>query len=110
MQYLVKISISLAIILFATWIGKKFPSLAGLIATMPLTGVIVLIWLYSDNKADYAILTKYTTGALWGILPSILFFLTAFFCFKKQTPFPVILILSFIIWILGAVAHQILLR
>ncbi|MFH1783315.1 MAG: DUF3147 family protein [bacterium] len=110
MQYMVKLLISLCIIFLATWLGKKLPSLAGLIATMPLTGVIVLLWLYSENKDNYNLLTKYTTGALWGILPSILFFLTAFICFKKQIPFPFIIILSFSVWIIGAFVHQMLLR
>jgi len=75
MQYIVKLIISLIIILICTYLGKKMPSLSGLIATMPLTGLLVLIWLYAENKKDYSLLTKYTTGALWGIIPSILFFL-----------------------------------
>ena len=49
MQFFFKLLISIAIIVFCTQIGRKFPSLGGLIATMPLTGVIVLVWLYSNN-------------------------------------------------------------
>ena len=110
MQLIVKLIISLAIIITCSYIGKKAPSLAGLIATMPLTGFIVLVWLYADNKEDISILLKYTKGALWGILPSILFFLTAFISFKKQMSFPVIIVLSFGVWLIGAFIHQWFLR
>jgi uncharacterized membrane protein (GlpM family) len=48
----------------------------------------------------------FTKGALWGILPSILFFLVAFFCFKKQLPLPVVLVSSFGVWLVAAFFHQ----
>ncbi len=86
------------------------PTLAGLIATMPLTGLIVFIWIYLDNKDNYVILQKYTRGALWGILPSILFFLTSYFLLKKQFSFPIIITISLCVWGLGAFIHQWLLR
>ncbi len=106
MQFIVKLIITLVIILFCTYIGKKLPSLAGLIATMPLTGLLVLVWLYTENKENYSLLTKYTTSALWGIIPSILFFTTAWLCFKKGLPFPIILVAAFSVWLVGAFVHQ----
>ena len=45
MRFAIKLLVSIALILLCTSIGKKLPSLAGLIAVMPLTGLIVLIWL-----------------------------------------------------------------
>jgi uncharacterized membrane protein (GlpM family) len=52
----------------------------------------------------------FAKGALWGILPNILFFLVALFCFKKNVSLPVILTTSFGTWLLAAVVHQWLLR
>ncbi len=86
------------------------PTLAGLIAVMPLTGLIVLIWLYLDNPANFALMTDYTRGALWGIVPSIMFFLVAFVCFQKHLPLWIVLCASFAVWIVGAFFHQWLLR
>ncbi len=106
MQILLKIIISVAVILTATTIGKKLPSTAGLIGVMPLTGAIVLVWLYMDKKGDSKTMLDFTTGALWGILPSIFFFLIAFFCFKKNLPLPVILATSFGGWLVAACIHQ----
>ncbi len=106
MHFLIKLAISICIISLCVLIGKKFPSLAGLIATMPLTGAIVLIWLSTDNPGNHELMMKYTKGALWGILPSILFFLVALLCFKKHLSLPVILSASFGVWLIGAALHQ----
>ncbi len=106
MQILLKIILSIAIILVATAIGKKLPSTAGLVGVMPLTGALVLVWMYLENKGDPEIMQDFTRGALWGILPSILFFLVAFFCFKKHLPLPVVLVSSFGIWLGAALVHQ----
>ena len=110
MQLIVKIFISISIIVLCTLIGKKYPSLAGLIATMPLTGLLVFVWLYFENKGDFGVLNGYTQGALWGIIPSILFFLCAYVCIKKQLPFAITMALSATAWFAGACVHQWILR
>jgi len=110
MQFFIKLLISIAIIIFCTQIGRKNPSLGGLIATMPLTSAIVLIWLYSDNPGKFGLMEDYTKGALWGIVPSILFFIVAYACFRKHLPLSVVLSASFGIWLIGAFIHQWLLR
>ncbi len=110
MQTAIKLAISLAVILLATTIGKKLPSLAGLIGVMPLTGALVLIWLFLDTKGDPVVMGEYAKGALWGILPSILFFVVALICFKKQASLGIVLSASFGIWFVGALLHQWLLR
>ena len=110
MSFLVKLCITVAIIMFCTQIGRKFPSLAGLIATMPLTGLIVLLWLYFDSAGNSDLLTRYTRAALWGVLPSILFFLVAFLCFQKQLSLSIALSASFAVWLIGAFVHQWFLR
>jgi uncharacterized membrane protein (GlpM family) len=106
MQILIKAAISLVIILVATGIAKKFPSLAGLIAVMPLTGALVLVWVYLENRGNPAIMQGFARGALWGILPSILFFVVALLCFKKELSLPIVLCSSFGIWLTAACAHQ----
>jgi len=84
--------------------------LAGLVAVMPLTGLIVLFWLYLDNPGDFALMVNYTKGALWGILPSILFFLVAFICFRRHLALWIVLCASFVVWLIAAFIHQWLLR
>ncbi|UCC97746.1 MAG: DUF3147 family protein [Phycisphaerales bacterium] len=106
MKFAIKLLISVCVISFCVAVARKLPSLAGLIAVMPLTGLIVLIWLYSDNPGNFALMTDYTKGALWGIVPSILFFLVALSCFQKQLPLWIVLCASFGVWLLAAFVHQ----
>jgi len=110
MQTLLKAILSAAIILVATAIGKRLPSTAGLIGVMPLTGALVLVWMYIENQGNPEIMQDFAKGALWGILPSLLFFLAAFLCFKKNMPLPAVLVSSFAVWVAGAVVHQWLLK
>jgi uncharacterized membrane protein (GlpM family) len=110
MQILIKTFISVILILVATAIAKKFPSVAGLIGVMPITGALVLVWVYIENKGNTTVMQEFTKGALWGILPSILFFLVAFLCFKKQISLPFVLVSSFGVWIGAAIIHQWILR
>jgi uncharacterized membrane protein (GlpM family) len=110
MQILMKIILSAVVVLAATEIGKKIPSMAGLIGVMPLVGALVLVWMYVDNKGNRQIMEEFTKGAIWGILPSILFYLVALFCFKKQLPFTIVMGASFSVWMAAAFVHQWLLK
>lgn len=110
MQIILKVVLSAVIILVATAIGKKLPATAGLIGVMPLTGALVLVWMYLENDGNPRIMQNFAKGALWGIFPSILFFLVALFCFKKQLQLPIVLCLSFGVWLAAAFVHQWLLK
>ena len=110
MQVFIKVALSVVIILAATAIGKKLPSTAGLIGVMPLTGALVLVWMYLESNGDPNIMQQFTRGALWGIVPSILFFAVALFCFTRQLPLPIVLISSFGAWLGAALVHQWLLK
>ena len=101
MHFFIKLLASVVIIIISSQIARKLPTLGGLIATMPLTGVIVLLWLYSDNPGNFPLMQNYTKGAVFGILPSIVFFITAFICFTKHLPLLLLLAISF-----GACIHQ----
>ena len=109
MQFAIKLLVSIAIIIFCSQIGRKFPTLAGLIATMPLTSLIVLLWLWTDKPGDTALMQTYTKGVLWGIIPTILFFIVAFVCFKKGIGFGTTIAASFAVWLLAAAVHKYLL-
>jgi uncharacterized membrane protein (GlpM family) len=108
MKFLVKLIITNTIIIASVRIGRKFPLLAGLIATMPLTSLLVLVWLQSDHPADYQLLTDYTRGVLWGIIPTVLFFAAVWFGFRRQWPFSVVLTAGGGVWLAGAVVHRLL--
>lgn len=109
MHLLIKVVISVSVILTATAVAKKLPGLGGLIAVMPLTGALVMVWVYLENRGDAKVMSGFAKGAAWGILPSLLFFITAFLCFKKALSLPAVLAVSFAVWGLAALVHQLLL-
>jgi hypothetical protein len=77
---------------------------------MPLTSLLVLVWLYSDEPANRPLLIEYTRGVVWGIIPTVLFFLAVFVSLRKGIPFPGVLGVGFAAWFAGAAVHQYLLR
>lgn len=109
-MFLLKLALSNLIIIACVLIGKRFPSLGGLIATMPLTSLIVLLWLASDNPGDKKLITSYTQGVLGGIGPTVIFFLTLFFCLRRGLELPAALTAGGLLWLGGALLHQWALR
>jgi uncharacterized membrane protein (GlpM family) len=109
-MFLVKLALSNLIIIACVLIGKRFPALGGLVATMPLTSLIVLLWLASDNPEDKKLLVGYTEGVLWGIGPTVLFFAAAFFCLRRGMELPSALAVGGLLWLGGALLHQWVLR
>jgi uncharacterized membrane protein (GlpM family) len=110
MQMLIKVALSAAIILLATAVARRFPSVAGLIGVMPLTGALVLVWVYLENEGDPQVMQSFAKGAFWGILPTLLFFFVAFWCLKKGFSLPGVLAASFTAWSAAACLHQWLLK
>jgi uncharacterized membrane protein (GlpM family) len=110
MPFYLKLLLTNLIILTSVYLGRKFPTLSGLIATMPLTTLVVLLWLAAENPGDRPLLTRFTGGVFWGIFPTLLFFATAWYCLRRGTPLPLTLLCSFAGWLLGAVVHQSLLK
>ncbi len=110
MQFFLKLLIANVIIVACAMMGRRYPSLSGLIATMPLTSLLVLIWIWSDNRGNSILLARYTVGALWGIIPTILFFAVLYPCFARNMPLSVALVIGFGVWLAGALVHQWLLR
>lgn len=106
MQILIKVSISVAIILLVTAIARRFPSAAGLIGVMPLTGALVLVWVFLENSGSPEITQRFVKGALWGLLPTILFFFVALLCLRRECSLSAVLIVSFTAWFLAALVHQ----
>ncbi len=103
---ILKIIISLTLIITVSWLSKKIPSLAGLIAVMPLTGALILFWVAFENRGDYDTITCFTKSALFGLIPTIIFFLTAYICFSYRLSIILSIFLSFSCWLFSAIIHQ----
>ncbi|MFP4164303.1 MAG: DUF3147 family protein [Chitinispirillaceae bacterium] len=104
-----KILLSSLILLVCSWMGKKFPTLAGLMVVMPITGVLVLLWLGYDGEQKN-LMMEYSRGALYGVIPTFIFYITALFCFSRNLPLATTLLISSSLWFCGALVHQLVLK
>lgn len=109
-MFIAKLILSNLIIISCVMIGKRFPTLGGLIATMPLTSLIVLVWLASDNPGDTGLVSSYVRGMLWGLVPTVVFFAIAFLCLRRGMGISTALAAGGLFWLGGALLHQWLLR
>lgn len=107
MRFLTKLLISMVLITVCSQLGKRFPSLSGLIAVMPLTSLAILFLLYLDSAGDRDLMVNYTSGALFGIIPSVLFYLVAYMSLKKNFSAWSAVFLGLFVWLGAAAVHQI---
>ena len=103
--FVIKIVVSALIIAGVSELAKRMPSFGGLIAAMPLTTLLSLIWLYVDT-GDYELAHAFTRSVLFAIVPTIFFFITALYLFRRGTSFVTLLLVSFVVFLGAAAVHQ----
>lgn len=86
MIYTVKVVLSALLIVLISEVSKRFPTLGGLIASLPLLSVIGMIWLYADTR-DSELLAEHSLGTFWFVLPSLPMFLLIPWLLRKEIPF-----------------------
>lgn len=110
MNLALKIGASAALVVAATWLARRFPSLAGLIGVMPLTGALVLAFVYAESRGDPAVGEAYARGALWGLIPVAAFYLAAWLAVKRELPLAAVLAAGFGAWGVAAAVHRYFVR
>ena len=75
MLYLViKAAISGVIVALVSEIARRYPGWGGLVASLPLTSLLAMLWLWRDT-GDAMRVAELSMGAFWFVLPSLpLFF------------------------------------
>lgn len=75
MLYLaIKTVITALVVVAVSEVAKRSPLLAGLIASLPLTSLLAIIWLFADTGSIESV-TNLSRGILLMILPSLIFFI-----------------------------------
>ena len=73
--FILKAALSGVLIAVISEIARRYPSLGGLIASLPLISLLAIIWLWRDTGGDVGQVAAHTRATLWYVVPSLPFFL-----------------------------------
>jgi hypothetical protein len=77
-QFLIKLAITVAIVLIASALARRTGWIGALVASLPLTSLLVLAWLYADTRDNNQV-ADLAMGIFWFVLGSLPFFLVLAF-------------------------------
>jgi hypothetical protein len=66
----IKALLSGVIVAAVSEIARRYPGWGGLVASLPLTSLLAMLWLYRDT-GDSGRVAELSMGAFWFILPSL---------------------------------------
>ena len=67
---LIKAAISGVIVAAVSEIARRYPGWGGLVASLPLTSLLAMIWLYRDTQ-DAGRVAELSISTFWFFLPSV---------------------------------------
>lgn len=86
MQFALKIFVSAVIIASVSEIAKRSSVLAALTASLPLTSILAITWLYVDTRDTRAV-AELSIGIFWMVIPSLLFFVAMWQLLQKNVSY-----------------------
>jgi hypothetical protein len=73
-QFLLKVLVSALIVAGASELARRYNTLGALLASLPLTSILAMIWLWQDGTPAPRI-ADFAASILWLVLPSLLLFI-----------------------------------
>jgi len=73
-QFLLKVVVSALLVAGASELARRQAWLGALLASLPLTSILAIVWLWRDGAAPVQI-AEFSTSIFWLVLPSLLLFL-----------------------------------
>jgi len=83
---IVKILLTAVIIALISYIGKRFTAAGAILASLPLTSLLAIIWLYVET-GDLQNISKLSGSIFWMVIPSLIFFISLPFFLKLKMNF-----------------------
>ncbi len=99
-RYIVKVLISAVIITVVSEVSRKTGYIGGLIASLPLTSILALFWLYNDTR-DVEKVAELSTGILLFVIPSLTFFIVMTLLLRRGLSFYLTLVISSSVMLAG---------
>ena len=83
---ILKVIITSVLIVAISELSKRSSLLGALLASLPLTSVLAMLWLYIDTK-DVAKVSGLANSIFWLVIPSLVFFISLPILLKKGLNF-----------------------
>ncbi len=109
MRFILKTVISALIISAVSEIGKRSSAFAAILAALPMTSLMTMLWLYSDTK-DTGKVADLSINIFWAILPSFLFLLSLPILLRNGVRFEWAMTLSCVLMLIGYMCYISLLK
>ena len=74
MQFLLKVLVSALVIAGASELARRYSVIGALLAALPLTSILAMIWLWRDG-VPAAQIADFSSSIFWLVLPSLLLFI-----------------------------------
>lgn len=74
LQFVAKAALSGVLVALIALIARRYPGWGGLVASLPLTSLLAMLWLYGETR-DSERVAALAVGTYWFILPSLPMFL-----------------------------------
>ncbi len=97
--YIIKIVITTTLVILISKIAERNTFMGSLLASLPLTSYLAMIWLYVDT-ANVEKVAGLSTGIFWLVIPSLSLFLLLPLLLKKEINFYFSLGISTLVMIL----------
>ena len=85
-SFLVRVGVTALVVAGVSELARKSTALAAVLASLPLTSILAMIWLYRDSGSPEKI-SEFSLGVFWAVLPSLLFFLVLPLLLRKGVGF-----------------------
>ena len=72
-QFLLKVLISALVVAGASELARRYSLFGALLASLPLTSILAMIWLWRDGTTT-AKIADFSNNIFWLVLPSLLLF------------------------------------
>lgn len=90
---IIKLLITSILIVTISEVARRYSVFASILASLPLTSLLAIIWLYLDTKNAEKV-SELTWGILWMVIPSLSFFIILPLLLKTKLSFGLSLFLS----------------
>ncbi|HEX2842000.1 DUF3147 family protein [Hyphomicrobium sp.] len=85
-EQIVKVLLTSVLVVSASEVAKRSAIFGALIASLPLTSLLAMVWLYFDTR-DPEKVAALATGIFWLLLPSVTFLLVFPLLLRKGVSF-----------------------